>query len=103
MYKDMKRNKMNIYVGNIPRETSEAEIRSAFEAFGQVSSITMVKDKYTNTFKGFCFLEMPNTGEAETAMKEMDGEMFGSRTLTVNEAKPKTDSRDRSKRYNSRY
>lgn len=94
---------MNIYVGNIPRETSESEIRSAFEAFGEVSSVTMVMDKYTNTFKGFCFLEMPKTDEAENAMKEMDGEMFGGRTLTVNQAKPKTESRDRSKRYNSRY
>lgn len=94
---------MNIYVGNIPRETSEAEIRSAFESYGEVSNITMVMEKYTNTFKGFCFLEMPKADEAEKAMKEMDGEMFGGRTLTVNQAKPKSDSRDRPKKFNSRY
>lgn len=90
---------MNIYAGNIPRETSEAEIRSAFEAFGKVSTVTMVMEKYTNTFKGFCFIEMPTTAEAEKAMKEMDGQMFGGRTLTVNQAKPKTESRSGSKRY----
>ncbi len=90
---------MNIYVGNVPRETSEAEIRGAFEAFGEVSNITMVMEKYSNTFKGFCFLEMPKKDEAETAMKSMDGAMFGGRPLTVNEAKPKTDFKDKPRRY----
>jgi RNA recognition motif-containing protein len=91
---------MNIYVGNLPRDTSEAEIRSAFEAFGEVSNITMVMEKYTNTFKGFCFIEMPKKEDAEKAMGELNESDFGGRTLTVNEAKPKT---DKPKRYSNSY
>jgi cold-inducible RNA-binding protein len=94
---------MNIYVGNVPRETSEAELREAFEKFGEVSTVTMIKDRYTNTFKGFAFIEMPTKDEAEKAIESMDGTMFSGRPLTVNQAKPKTESADRPKRYNSRY
>ena len=94
---------MNIYAGNIPRETSETELRDAFEKFGQVESVTMIKDRYTNTFKGFAFIEMPKKEEAETAIKEMDGTMFSGRPLTVNAAKPKTDTQNKPKRYNTGY
>lgn len=94
---------MNIYVGNIPRETSEAELREAFEKFGEVSSITMIKDRYTNTFKGFAFIEIPKKEEAESAIESMDGTMFSGRPLTVNQAKPKTESNDRPKRFSNRY
>jgi RNA recognition motif-containing protein len=94
---------MNIYAGNIPRETSETELRDAFGKFGAVESVTMIKDRYTNTFKGFAFIEMPNKEEAETAIKEMDGTMFSGRPLTVNAAKPKTDTRNKPKRYNTGY
>ncbi len=96
---------MNIYAGNIPRETSEAELREAFEKFGKVTSVTMIRDKYTNVFKGFAFIEMPDKAEAEKAIENMDGTMFSGRPLSVNPAKPKTESgnRDRSKKYGSRY
>jgi len=94
---------MNIYVGNVPRETSEAELREAFEKFGEVSTITMVKDRYTNTFKGFAFIEMPKNEDAEKAIESMDGTSFSGRPLTVNQAKPKTESGDRKKSFNRRY
>jgi len=94
---------MNIYAGNIPRETSETELRNAFEKYGEVTSVTMIKDKFTNTFKGFAFIEMPNKEEAEKAIKNLDGTMFGGRPLTVNPAKAKTESGNRQKRYGSRY
>ncbi len=94
---------MNIYVGNIPRETSESEVRSAFEQYGEVATVNLVKDRYTNTLKGFGFVEMPKKTEAETAIKGLDGTMFSGRPLTVNPAKPKTESSDRPRRYNTGY
>lgn len=90
---------MNIYVGNIPRETSESEIMKAFEKFGEVSKVNMIREKYTNIFKGFAFLEMPKDSEAEAAIKSMHGTMFNGRALTVNQAKPKTEFRTGAKRY----
>ena len=81
---------MNIYVGNIPKESSENEIREAFEQFGAVKSVNMIRDRYTNMLKGFGFVEMPNVSEADKAIKSLDGSMFNGRALTVNPAKPKT-------------
>jgi RNA recognition motif-containing protein len=94
---------MNIYVGNIPRETSETEVRSAFEQFGEVMTVNLVKDRYTNTLKGFGFVDMPKKVEAESAIKGLDGTMFSGRPLTVNQAKPKTESNDRPRKYNTGY
>lgn len=94
---------MNIYVGNIPRETSETEIRKEFELYGEVSTVNLIKDKYTNTLKGFGFVEMPNKDEAEKALKNLDGTMFSGRPLTVNPAKPKTETHDKPRRYNTGY
>ena len=96
---------MNIYVGNIPRETSESAIREEFQQYGEVTSVNLIKDKFTNMLKGFGFVEMPNKEEAEKAIANLDGSMFSGRPLTVNPAKPRTESRDRDrpKRFNSRY
>ena len=94
---------MNIYSGNIPKETSEANIREVFEKYGEVTSVTMIKDKYTNTFKGFAFIEMPKKEEAEDAIKHLDGAIMGGRSLSVNPAKPRTESGNGQKRYGSRY
>jgi RNA recognition motif-containing protein len=93
---------MNIYVGNIPRETSESAIREAFEQYGEVTSVSLIKDKFTNMLRGFGFVEMPKQEEAENAIKNLDGTMFEGRPLTVNPAKPRTENRDRQKRFNSR-
>jgi RNA recognition motif-containing protein len=87
-----RRNSMNIYVGNIPRETTESDVRDAFEQFGEVSAVNLIKDKFTNTLKGFGFVDMPKQTEAESAIKGLDGQMFSGRPLTVNPAKPKTES-----------
>jgi RNA recognition motif-containing protein len=96
---------MNIYVGNIPRETTESAIREEFQQYGEVTSVNLIKDKFTNMLKGFGFVEMPNKEEAEKAIANLDGTMFAGRPLTVNPAKPRTESRDRDrpKRFNSRY
>lgn len=82
---------MNIYVGNLSRETTEAELRQAFEAHGQVNSAAIIKDKFSGESRGFGFVEMPNRTEAQAAIAALNGKMLGGRTLTVNEAKPRED------------
>jgi cold-inducible RNA-binding protein len=80
---------MNIYVGNLPHATTEQELREAFEGFGEVSSASIISDKFTGKSRGFGFVEMPNKEEAEAAIENFDGQDFGGRPLTVNEAKPR--------------
>ncbi len=82
---------MNIYVGNLSREVSEADLRQAFEAFGQVTRAAIVKDKFTGEARGFGFVEMPNDTEAQAAMNALNGKDMKGRVLTVNEARPKTE------------
>lgn len=94
---------MNIYVGNISRETTENAVREEFEQFGEVTSVSLIKDKFTNMLKGFGFVEMPQKNEAEKAIQNLDGSMLNGRPLTVNPAKPRTENNNSSKRYGSRY
>jgi RNA recognition motif-containing protein len=82
---------MNIYVGNLPREASEDDLRSAFGAFGQVASVSIIKDKFTGEPRGFAFVEMPSNTEAQAAMADLNGKELKGRTLTVNEARPRTE------------
>lgn len=84
---------MNIYVGNIPRESSEDAVRQAFAAYGEVSTITLIKDRFSGESRGFGFVEMPNNDEAQNAINELNGKDFEGRTLTVNEARPRNDFR----------
>lgn len=82
---------MNIYVGNLSYSTTEDSLRQAFEAFGQVSSASVIKDKYSGESRGFGFVEMASKEEAEKAIAEMNGKELDGRTITVNEARPRTD------------
>jgi cold-inducible RNA-binding protein len=84
---------MNIYVGNLAREATEGDLRDAFQAFGEVSSASIIKDKFSGDSRGFGFVEMPNKSEAENAISSLNGKSIKGRTVTVNEAKPRTDSR----------
>lgn len=84
---------MNIYVGNIAREVSEDELRDAFHEFGEVTSATLLKDKYSGEPRGFGFVEMPAKAEAIEAIKQMDGKELKGKRLIVNEAKPREDRR----------
>ena len=92
---------MNIYVGNLPWEIQEEDLRKSFEEFGQVASATIIKDKFTNKPRGFGFVEMPEKEEALAAIKALNGKELKGRPMKVNEAKPKTEgsgsggSRDR--------
>lgn len=83
---------MNIYVGNLPRQASADDVRSLFEPFGTVESVNVIKDKFSGESKGFGFVEMSAKTEGEAAMEALNGKDFMGRTLTVNEARPKSDS-----------
>jgi RNA recognition motif-containing protein len=80
---------MNIYVGNLPYKLSEDELRAAFGDYGSVSSVAIIKDKTTGLPRGFGFVEMPDSGEAEAAIAAMNGKALMGRTLKVNEARPR--------------
>ena len=82
---------MNIYVGNLSFTTTEVDLKEAFQAFGEVQSASIIKDKYSGESRGFGFVEMPNKDEAEKAMSMLNGKDLKGRTLKVNEAKARTD------------
>jgi len=84
---------MNIYVGNLAYEVSERDLQEAFEAFGEVTSAKIVIDRYSNVSRGFGFVEMPAKNEAQAAIAELNGKELQGRTLTVNEARPRTEGR----------
>ncbi len=84
---------MNIYVGNLSRETTEDDLRQAFEAFGQVESASVIKDRFTGESRGFGFVEMPSKDEAQAAITGMNGKDLMGRALNVNEARPRTERR----------
>jgi RNA recognition motif-containing protein len=80
---------MNIYVGNLSYGMSETELRDAFAAFGEVSSAKILIDRETGRSRGFGFVEMPNQGEAEAAIAQLNGKDLGGRALRINEARPR--------------
>ena len=84
---------MNIYVGSLAFEVTEDELRKEFEAFGEVSSAAVIKDKFTGESRGFGFVEMPKNEEAKAAMDALSGKDLKGRTINVNEAKPRNDNR----------
>jgi len=82
---------VNIYVGNLSREVTEDELRQSFEAFGQVTSANIIKDRYSNESRGFAFVEMSTKSEAQAAINGLNGTSLGERTLSVSEARPRTE------------
>jgi RNA recognition motif-containing protein len=77
-----------LYVGNLSFNSSEEEIKAAFGQFGEVTSVTIIKDRDTGRSRGFGFVEMEN---ADAAIAGLNGKDFGGRTLTVNEARERED------------
>ena len=84
---------MNIYVGNLSRDVTEEDLRQAFEAFGQVASVNLIKDKFTGESRGFGFVDMPGKAEAQSAIDGMNSKELKGLTLKVNEARPREDHR----------
>jgi len=83
----------NLYVGNLPYTTSEDDLRQAFEAHGQVSSVNIIMDRETGRSRGFAFVEMPNDEEAQAAIDALNLSDLDGRNLTVNEARPREERR----------
>ena len=79
---------MNIYVGNISHSSTEDSLKQLFEQFGAVSSVKIIKDKFTGSSRGFAFVEMPVADEAKQAIENTNGMEFEGRNLRVNEARP---------------
>ncbi|MGA2916555.1 MAG: RNA-binding protein [Sedimentisphaerales bacterium] len=77
---------MNIYVGNLARETTEEQLKQTFEPFGQIGTVSIIKDKFSGESRGFGFVEMPSKEEAQAAIEALNGKDVGGRTLKVNEA-----------------
>ena len=87
---------MNIYIGNMSSDTTEDQLRQAFEAFGPVSTVNIITDKFSGKPRGFAFVEMSGKGEAIAAISGLNGQDLNGQTLNVNEAKPRTQSGNRS-------
>ena len=81
----------NLYVGNLPHSTTEAELRNLFESHGAVEKVSLVTDRDTGRSRGFAFVEMTDASAADKAIAALNGSDLGGRPLTINEAKPKTD------------
>ena len=77
---------MKIYVGNLAYDVTESELRAAFEPFGPVESVTVVKDKVTGKPRGFAFVEMPDRAKAGSAIVGLTGKELRGRPVTVSEA-----------------
>ena len=84
---------MNIYVGNLSYEVTEEDLKEAFEVFGEVETVRVLKDNYTGKSKGFGFVEMASKAEGQSAIDGLNGKELKGRALNVNEARPRTESR----------
>lgn len=82
---------MNIFVGNLSRDVTEEDLRSAFAAFGRVARASVLKDKFSGEPRGFGFVEMEAKAEAQAAINGLNGTQLKGRALNVNEARPKTE------------
>lgn len=82
---------MNIYVGNLSYQATDDDLRAAFEAFGQVSSAQVIKDKFTGRSRGFGFVEMPDNSEGQKAIEGVNETDIAGRPVRVNEARPRED------------
>lgn len=90
---------MRIYVGNLPYNVDESELKEMFSAYGEVTSATLVMDKFSGQSKGFGFVEMPNNSEADAAIKGLNESSVKGRSIKVNQAKPRGERPQRRPRY----
>jgi RNA recognition motif-containing protein len=83
---------MNIYVGNLSYEVTEGDLHEAFEGFGQIESVKIIKDNSSGRSKGFGFVEMPNNTDAQSAINSLNDKEIKGRALKVNTARPRTEN-----------
>jgi cold-inducible RNA-binding protein len=84
---------MDIYVGGLSYTVTEDDLKQAFEGFGKVESVNIIKDRFTGKSKGFGFVQMPGKEEAQAAIDGMNGKELKGRTISVNKARPKPEGR----------
>ena len=84
---------MKIYVGNLPSEVTEQELREEFAGFGEVTSVNIIKDKYSGRPRGFGFVEMTSVSQGQAAIASLNGRALKDQTLTVNAARPPSGNR----------
>ena len=84
---------MNIYVGNLSYEVTEEDLQKAFEGFGQIESVKIIKDNSSGRSKGFGFVEMSNNADAQSAIDGLNDKEIKGRALKVNMARPRTENR----------
>jgi RNA recognition motif-containing protein len=80
---------MNLYLGNLSRDVTEADLRQLFEPFGKINSVSVIKDKFSGVSKGFGFIEMPVKEEAEAAIKALHRQQFKGQSMDISEARPR--------------
>ena len=90
---------MKIYVGNLPWSIKDNDLSEMFAAYGEVSSASVIMDKFSGRSKGFGFVEMASDGDAEVAIKALNEKEIGGRNLRVNEARPREDRPARKPKY----
>ncbi len=90
---------MNIYVGNLPYNLTDDELRAAFSEFGEVSSVNIIMDRMSGQSKGFGFVEMPESTEADEAIKALNESALNGRNIKVNQARPRGERSPRRPRY----
>ncbi len=83
---------MKLYVGNLSYDTNEAELRELFTPYGEPDSAKVITDRDTGRSKGFGFVEFADNAQATAAMNALNGKEVNGRALTVNEARPRTES-----------
>jgi RNA recognition motif-containing protein len=84
---------MNIYVGNLPSDVKDEELNALFSQHGRVSSVKVIRDMFSQTSKGFGFVEMPGKIEAQKALDALNTFDFKGKKLIVNEARPQRERR----------
>jgi len=80
---------MNIFLGNLARDVTEEDIRAEFAPFGEVTSVSIIKDKYSGQPRGFAFVEMANKDEGAAAIAALKGKQLKERTLDISESMPR--------------
>ncbi len=90
---------MNIYVGNLAYSVTEEDLREAFGAYGELSSVSLITDKFSGQSKGFGFVEMASNSEADAAIKGLNETALKGRNIKVNQAKPRGERPSRGRRY----
>jgi len=82
---------MNIFVGNLSQEVAEGDLKGMFNEIGEITSIRIITDRYTNRSKGFAFVDMPSNEEAQKAIDTLNDTELKGKKIVVNKARPRTE------------